>query len=90
MGFAAAEGVGDGDADDVEDQAGVGRGGDHGWVERESHIGNLVATPVALPHNRGVTLPGLDHGSPADPSQTNSGGNPTAVAPSLREFFAQP
>jgi hypothetical protein len=43
-----------------------------------------------LPHNRRVTLPGLDHGSPADPSQTNSGGNPTAVAPSLREFFTQP
>ncbi|PPI99648.1 alpha/beta hydrolase [Nocardia nova] len=50
-------------------------------------LDDLAAT---LPHNRRVTLPGLDHGSPADPSQTNGGGNPTAVAPSLREFFAQP
>jgi hypothetical protein len=59
VGFAAAEGVGDGDADDVEDQAGVGRGGDHGWVERESHIGNLVATPVRDHGGRLVSAPGF-------------------------------
>ncbi|WP_225728397.1 MULTISPECIES: alpha/beta fold hydrolase [unclassified Nocardia] len=40
-----------------------------------------------LPNHRSVVLNGLDHGSPADRSQTNEGGNPAAVAPELRRYF---
>jgi pimeloyl-ACP methyl ester carboxylesterase len=42
-----------------------------------------------LPNHRSVVLDGLDHGSPADRSQTNEGGDPAAVAPTLREYFSE-
>lgn len=47
----------------------------------------MEALDRTLPHHRSVVLQGLDHGSPADRSQTNEGGNPAAVAPELRRFF---
>ncbi|MFJ4657726.1 alpha/beta fold hydrolase [Nocardia sp. NPDC088792] len=47
----------------------------------------MDALDRTLPHHRSVVLPGLDHGSPADRSQTNERGNPAAVAPELRRFF---
>ncbi|MFI1918408.1 hypothetical protein [Nocardia sp. NPDC020380] len=46
-----------------------------------------AALDRTLPHHRSVVLQGLDHGSPADRSQTNEGGNPAAVVPELRRFF---
>ena len=45
----------------------------------------------SLPHGRRVEFPGLDHGATSDPSRTNPGGKPEAVAAVAREiqsFFA--
>jgi len=45
----------------------------------------------SLPHGRRVEFPGLDHGATSDPSRTNPGGKPEAVAVVAREiqsFFA--
>jgi pimeloyl-ACP methyl ester carboxylesterase len=44
-----------------------------------------------LPHCRRVEFPGLDHGATSDPSRTNPGGKPAAVAlvaGEIRPFFA--
>lgn len=48
----------------------------------------MDALDATLPHHRSVVLAGLDHGGPADRSQTNARGNPAAVAPELRSFFS--
>jgi len=45
----------------------------------------------ALPHSRRVEFAGLDHGATSDPSRTNPGGKPEAVAVvagEMRTFFA--
>lgn len=42
-----------------------------------------------LPHHRSVRFPGLDHGGSSDPSPTNRGGQPGAVAPDVLKFFGQ-
>jgi len=44
----------------------------------------------ALPHNRQVRFPGLDHGGSADVGPTNRHGKPDVVAPAIRSFFTQP
>jgi pimeloyl-ACP methyl ester carboxylesterase len=48
------------------------------------------ALAAALPRNRRVELPGLDHGASSDPSSTNPGGKPEIVekvAREVRTFF---
>ncbi len=49
----------------------------------------LTALEQTLPHSQRVELPGLDHGGPGDPSNTNRAGQPEVVAREVRRFFAQ-
>jgi pimeloyl-ACP methyl ester carboxylesterase len=41
-----------------------------------------------LPRVQCATFPGLDHGGSSDPGPANRGGQPEAVAPVIRSFFA--
>jgi pimeloyl-ACP methyl ester carboxylesterase len=47
----------------------------------------LDALEVTLPHCSRVQFDGLDHGGPADVTDTNRRGNPPVVAAALRSFF---
>jgi pimeloyl-ACP methyl ester carboxylesterase len=47
------------------------------------------ALAQALPHVRCAVFPGLDHGGSADPGPANRGGQPDAVVPAVRSFFAR-
>jgi pimeloyl-ACP methyl ester carboxylesterase len=47
------------------------------------------ALAQALPHVRCAVFPGLGHGGTADPGPANRGGQPEAVAPAIRSFFAR-
>jgi pimeloyl-ACP methyl ester carboxylesterase len=50
----------------------------------------LDALAQALPHNRRVRFPGLDHGGSSDISPANRHGQPEVVAPEVRAFFSEP
>ena len=50
----------------------------------------LDALAQTLPHNRRVTVPGLDHGGSSDISPANRHGQPEVVAPEVRAFFSEP
>jgi pimeloyl-ACP methyl ester carboxylesterase len=48
------------------------------------------ALSETLPRSRRAVFAGLDHGGSSDPGPANRGGQPAAVAPEIRSFFAQP